>query len=623
MEKLNGEGLDLKQVGIKRLKEIFPECIVDGKVDFNILKNLLGDSIENNSEAYSFCWIGKNESLRYSLTPSTGTLIPCKEKSVNWNKTNNIYVEGDNLEVLKALSKTYHNSVKMIYIDPPYNTGKDFVYKDNFHDNLNNYIEISNQKLKTNPESSGRYHTDWLNMMLPRLKIAREMLSDDGLIFISIDENELFNLEKLCESVFGESNFVSCMVWKSKSGGANDANLIAADTEYVLVYARNIDSAKIFNDKNAEVTTSYNQVDENGRRYSLDRLDKQSLGYHESLDFPIVGPDGRTYTVEHKNPNNKVARWRWGKDTVQERYDELVFKWPYVYTKNYQKDDGATPRNLMADERFGRTRTGKTEVADLFNGVTYFDFPKPTKLISFLISIASKDENDIIMDFFSGSGTTGHAVMKCFADDNIKRRFVLVQLPEKTDEKSKAFEDGYLTIPDIAEERLRRAGKKIYEELKEKKESAGLLADDAIDPDSLDFGFKVFRLDSSNIKPWDGSIKYDANDLTQLNSIIKEDRTMLDVAYEVMLKYGVFDKQLEEKTLNGKQIFSVDNDSMVISLNDSITMEDITEIIKLRPSVVVFKESGFEDDNAKINAEYTIKHYLDPKDEQLVKVLCI
>ena len=607
MEKMRGEGMNIKETNIEKIKEIFPECVTDGKIDFNLLKEILSEQIEGNNERYSFNWIGKASSLKYAQSPSSATLIPCKDKSVNWDSTDNFYIEGDNLEVLKTLTKTYHGKIKMIYIDPPYNTGKDFIYHDNFHDNIDNYLNNTNQNFKANPETAGRYHTDWLNMMYPRLKIANELLCDEGLIFISIDENELFNLAKLCESVFGESNFVSCMVWKSKSGGANDANLIAADTEYVLVYAKNISSAKVFNDKKAEVTTSYNQVDSDGRRYSLDRLDKQSLGYHESLDFPITGPDGRVYTVEHKNPNNKVARWRWGADTVKERYNELVFKWPYVYTKNYQKDDGATPRNLMFDERFGRTRTGKTELTDLFDGITYFDFPKPTKLISFLISIASQNDGDIIMDFFSGSGTTAHSVFKCFEDDGIKRKFVLVQLPELTDPKSKAFEDGYKTICDIGEDRIKRAGKLSYETLTKKKTSAGLLDSTVPNPNDLDIGFKVFRLDSTCIKPWDPTVKYDETSIFGLEDVIKEDRTNLDVAYEVMLKYGVFNMPLEEIQVNGKTVYSVGCGYMIISLNKEITPEDVEAIAKLQPKAVVFKESGFVDDNAKINADYTFK----------------
>lgn len=605
MDKMNGTSLDLIKVNVQKLKQIFPEIVLEDKIDFEALKLLLGQEIDDSNEKYQFTWNGKNQTKKYTLLPATSTLIPEKNKSVNWDKTQNIYIEGDNLEVLKLLQKTYFGKIKMIYIDPPYNTGRDFVYKDNFRDNLTNYKNITNQSSHANPETNGRYHTDWLNMMYSRLQLAKNLLTEDGIIFISIDDNEVTNLTKLCDEVFGENNFIAKMVWKSKSGGANDVNTIACDSEFILAYASNIDKTKLYLDLEAEVTTTYNQIDENGKRYSLDRLDKQSLGYHESLDYPIIGPDGRTYVVEHKNPNNKVARWRWGKDTVKERYDELVFKYPYVYTKNYEKE-GATPRNLLIEDRFGRTRTGKTEVAALFDNVVYFDFPKPTKLIKYLISI-STSESDIIMDFFSGSATTAHSVFLQNISDNKDRKFILVQLPELTDKKSKAYLDGYINICDIGEERIRRAGIKIYNELKQKYNNAGLLVDECINPEEFDFGFKVFKLESTNIRPWDGSVKIDEQTLFDFTDTIKEDRTNLDVAYEIMLKYGIFNMPLKEIKINNKTMYNIGDGYMIICLDNEININDITEIAKQKPHCVVFKEKGFEDDNIKINATYTLE----------------
>lgn len=605
MDKMDKNGMDFKEINIERMKALFPECITDGKIDFDKLKVLLGEEVDSSNEKYSFNWIGKNASIKNAITPSAATLIPCKEKSKNWDTTENLYIEGDNLEVLKTLSKTYHGQIKMIYIDPPYNTGKDFVYHDNFHDSTKDYIENTQQSYRANPEASGKYHTNWLNMIYPRLKIAKDLLADEGVMFISIDDNEVTNLSKVCDEIFGEYNCLAKMIWKSKSGGANDVNNIACDSEFILAYAKNIDATTLYLDMEAEVTTTYNHVDEDGRRYSLDRLDKQSLGYHASLDFQIIGPDGKIYEVEHKNPNNKVARWRWGKDTVQERYDELVFKYPYVYTKNYEKE-GATPRNLLIEDRFGRTRTGKTEMAALFNNVVYFDFPKPTKLIKYLASI-STDKADTILDFFSGSATTAHAIAQLNAEDGGRRKVILVQLPEETDKKSKAYIDGYFTICDIGQERMRRAGEKIYNEVKEKYDNAGLFKEGIANPDDFDFGFKVFKLDSTCIKLWDPTVKYDESNLFELMDVIKEGRSNLDVAYEIMLKYGVFNMPLEEKVVNGKTIYSVGGGYMIISLNDEITSDDVKAIAELKPKAVVFKESGFKDDSAKMNADYTFK----------------
>ena len=619
MDKMDGKGMNIVDNNEQIIKRLFPECVVEKKIDFDKLRELLTGMINGGEEKYDFSWNGKNDAIKLALTPSSCTLLPKQELSKQWQSTKNIYVEGDNLDVLKTIAKTYHNSIKMIYIDPPYNTGKDFVYHDDFKKTEEDYLSESGQALKANPETAGRYHTNWLNMIYPRLKIAHELLSDDGIIYISIDDHEVKNLLKICDEIFGESNFVANLIWKSKSGGANDVNNIATDSEFIVAYAKHLDALVMYPDPDAEVTTSYNQVDEDGRRYSLDRLDKQSLGYHESLDFPIIGPDGKTYVVEHKNPNNKVARWRWGKETVEERYDELVFKWPYVYTKNYEKEEGNTARNLLVDERFGRTRTGKTEVAALFNKVAYFDFPKPTKLIKFLEKISTKDD-DTILDFFSGSGTTAHATFLMNAEDGGNRKFVLVQIEEPFDEKTKAYQDGYKNICQFAEERIRRAGDDVYQSLVEKKNEAGLLSETVVDPDTFDYGFKVFKLSSTNIIPWDGSKQYDESNLLNLNDVFKEGRTKLDVAYEVMLKYGVFDKQLEEKKINGKDLYCVDNDSLVIFLEDEIDMDDVKEIIKLNPTTVVFKESGFADDNVKMNAEYTLRHYLG---EDQIKVLCI
>lgn len=586
MDKLKMMSMDKVQGNIEKIQKMFPNAVTevlrDGKpalaVDFDVLKQELADTLIDDRELrYQFTWPDKQKSVLLANTPINKTLRPvrvdettptgadsngnpyCSSGSVDFDTTQNLYIEGDNLEVLKLLQETYLGKIKMIYIDPPYNTGNDFVYNDDFSQEAGEYLESSGQfdeqgnRLFQNTESNGRFHTDWLNMIYPRLRLAKDLLSDDGVIFISIDDNEVDNLRKVCSEIFGESNFIASLIWKSKSGGANDVSTIACDSEYVLVYSKNIENCTFNLDTEAQVTTSYNQTDANGRRYSLDRLDKQSLGYQPSLDFPIVGPDGKTYVVEHKNPNNKVARWRWSKETVRERYNELVFKYPYVYTKNYEKE-GTVARNLLIEDRFGRTRTGKTEVAELFDKIAFFSFPKPTKLIRYLIGLVTNG-NDIVLDFFSGSATTAHAVMQLNAEDGGNRQFIMVQLPEPCDEKSEAYKAGYKNICEIGKERIRRAGKKILAEHKVQslinsinivdethvsleRPFEEIMSDDSLQR-RLDIGFRVLKLDSSNMQPvYYNPEEYNQTMLYGLTDNIKADRTPLDLLFQVMLDLG-------------------------------------------------------------------------------------
>lgn len=646
MEKLKMRSENLVSNNIDKISKLFPNCITEAvnengeivkMIDFDLLKQeLSSEVVECNDERYTLNWAGKKQSILTANSPINGTLRPCKEESVGKDGTNggfdseNIYIEGDNLDVLKLLRETYLGKVKMIYIDPPYNTGNDFVYEDDFATSTEDYLQASKNyddqgnKMFQNNDSNGRFHSDWLSMMYSRLKLARDLLTDDGAIFISIDDNEQDNLKKLCNEIFGEKNFIANLIWKSKSGGANDVSSIATDSENILVYSKNFMNFKTNLDPDAEVTTSYNLVDENGKRYSLDRLDKQSLGYHESLDFPIKGPDNKIYMVQHKNPNNKVARWRWGAETVKERYNELVFKYPYVYTKNYEKD-GAIPRNLLVDERFGRTRTGKTEVAELFDKIVYFDFPKPTKLIKYLIKIATNN-SDIIIDFFSGSATTAHAVMQLNAEDGGNRKFIMVQLPEICDEKSEAFKAGYKNICEIGKERIRRAGKKIIEKqahlqnaYKDNKlehlkafaeftTSKNALQTQEEIRKKLDVGFRVFKLDSSNMK----DVYYDPSKLhqdllTQFEDNIKEDRTPEDLLFQVMLDLGVsLSSKITEKTIFNKKVFIVgeyeDGEPNLICCFDSnLSDEVVTEIAKMKPLYAVFRDSSMAKDSVSVN----------------------
>ena len=386
---------------------------------------------------YGLVWEDKPEDVEERLRDELPVLQEVKEKAILSDEPdapNHILIEGDNIEALTALSYTHEGKIDVIYIDPPYNTGnKDFVYNDSFVDTEDSYR-----------------HSKWLSFMSKRLKIAKKLLSDKGVIFISIDDNEQANLKLLCDEVLGVKNFVSTLIWKSKSGGANDSSSFGVDHEYLICYASKIENVALNNDKNAAVTTSYNKIDENGKRYALDRLDKQSLGYLASLDFPIIGPDGKVYTVEHKNPANKKARWRWGQDTVKERYDELVFIYPYVYTKNYEKEDGQKPRSILFDERFGRTRTGSTDLASVVGKQSIFSYPKPVSLIKFIASISTQPYSTIL-DFFAGSGTTLHATMQLNAEDGGHRQCILVTnnenniCEEVTYERNKRVINDYTT----------------------------------------------------------------------------------------------------------------------------------------------------------------------------------
>lgn len=363
---------------------------------------------EIRQKKYGLVFEEHKERVDVELEKNLPVLTENKKRFIDKGGELNFLIEGDNLAALKLLEKTHKEKIDLIYIDPPYNTGnKDFMYNDSYVDATDTFR-----------------HSKWLSFMKKRLELARLLLKTTGVIFISIDDKEYANLKALADSVFAEENYIATMVWKSKSGGAGDASLIATDHEYILSYARRIAQARINNDMGAVVTTVYNRKDENGR-YSLDRLDKQSLGYQPSLDFPIVGPDGRTYVVEHKDPNVKKARWRWGKDTVKERYDELVFQYPYVYTKNYEKHDGQKPRSILFDERFGRTRTGSTDLKKALGNQTIFTYPKPVVLMGYLTEIGAVKDG-LVLDFFAGSGTLGHAVMKLNAEDGGKRKFILV-----------------------------------------------------------------------------------------------------------------------------------------------------------------------------------------------------
>lgn len=392
---------------IKAIREYIAAAPQDENTG-NLLTYLSEIEKDIKGKKYGLVFEEHRESIDEILATHTPVLSEDTELFIDKDGQMNFLIEGDNLASLQLLQKTHKSKIDFIYIDPPYNTGnKDFIYDDKFVDSTDTFK-----------------HSKWLSFMKKRLELAIKLLSPCGLIFISIDDREYSQIKSLCDQIFNESNFVANLIWKSKSGGANDASSFGIDHEYILCFAKNISEINIQNDKGIVVTTCYNKTDADGRKYSLDRLDKQSLGYQSTLDFPIIGPDGKQYVVEHKDPNNKKARWRWGKETVEERYDELVFIYPYVYTKNYEKTDGQKPRSILFDERFGRTRTGSTDLKKIIGNQNIFNYPKPTALIKFLAEIATS-YNSTILDFFAGSGTTGHAVMKLNAEDGGNRKFIL------------------------------------------------------------------------------------------------------------------------------------------------------------------------------------------------------
>ena len=612
MEKMSGESMNLLNENIEKLKALFPEIVTDGKIDFDMLKTLLGEEVDASNEKYSFNWVGKRNCIKFAQTPSTGTLIPCKEKSVDFDSTQNIYIEGDNVEALKLLQKTYFGKIKMIYIDPPYNTGNDFVYHDDYKDSIENYKKITGQQATANPETNGRFHTDWLNMMYPRLKLAKDLLSDDGVIFISIDDNEQANLKKICVEVFGETNFVASFPWRKRTAKSDVTYGVSQDYEQILAYAR----SDMFTASVVGKERKYYESDDfPGKPWRIHDLTKQTTASERPNSFfTIVNPkNGKEYPA---NPN---ATWRITIDTFDEYYKNgrIVFPGDYSFlniTKpvlRYWKEDDI----LKAGESFGRvavstnlpdeigmSQDGTKEIYDLFVSKV-FSFPKPLSLLKYLIQ-TTNDNTALVLDFFSGSATTAHAVMQLNAEDGGNRKFIMVQLPELCDEKSEAYKAGYKTICDIGEERIRRAGAKIKEE-------------NPLTTLNLDTGFKVFRLDSTNIVPWNNAEKLDEMRLYDYAKTIKDGRDDLSVAYEIMLKYGVFDKPMKETVVSGKKMYDVGEGYMIICLADGVTMTDVEAIARLNPHCVVFKESGFADDNEKINATHTLER------GGVEKILCI
>jgi adenine-specific DNA-methyltransferase len=616
LEKLtaeDGKSLDIETQNIEQLKQLFPDVFNEGKVDFEALKAVLGEHVEDQEERYNFTWHGKNKARQIAQTPSTGTLRPCKEESVNWDTTQNMFIEGDNLEVLKLLQKSYHKKVKMIYIDPPYNTGKDFVYKDNFHDNIKNYLKITGQvdsdgqKLSSNSDTSGRYHTDWLNMIYPRLKLAKNLLKDDGMIFISIDDSEIKNLRVICDEIFGEQNFIESIIWKKRYGGGAKEKYLVSLHEYVLVYAKNIDFIKpIFvSPKEGSEERYYKTKDEKFAirgGYRTHPLEAgKAMDERTNLRYSIPAPDGSEIWPKRQ--------WLWGKDRALqalENNDLDIYKgkdgsWT-IHTKQYQKDENGVERQAKAfsliDDVY--TQHGTNEQISLFESAKYFSYPKPTEFLYKLLDVGLDSEPHIILDFFAGSSSTAHAIQKMNLKLERKNRYIMVQLPEPLPEDSDSYKAGFRTISEVSVERIKRSEKQLLQE--------GL-------PEEL-VGFKYFKLDETNIHKWEANFENISDILDDSVESLKAERSCFDVLFEIIIKYGLdLTYPITEHKLAGKTVYDVAFGSLMVCLDDGITREVVEAIGKLKQELdsettrVVFKDAGFADDAVKVNAIQLLKQY--------------
>lgn len=611
IERMNMDSENLVDERINRMRELFPEVFSEGGIDFEKLRLELGDEVDDGDERYSFTWPGKRDAIRQSQTVSTATLRPCVEKSRGRYgedgsfDSDNLYIEGDNLEVLKLLQRAYHSKVKMIYIDPPYNTGHDFVYKDSFGDSIENYREQAGISGQSNADTSGRFHSNWCTMMYPRLKLAWELLREDGVIFISIDDNEFVNLRNIMNEIFGETNHLVEFVWSSKGSGAYDAKQFKTEHEYVLAFAKNSERfTSLRVPYNTSTDSAYNQIDDRfeiAGKYKRQALAMGTLSYSESLDYPVLCPDGSSiYPGGHFGP---PYAWRYSKEKMEkalaEGFAEIVKTkngWS-VFSKQYermdsegnliQRDKPFTSMDLKALNRNG------TELVKKLFGFKAFSYPKPIDVPAFLLSTTPLDEGDIVLDFFSGSGTTAHALME---DGRQGIRSILVQLPEVLEEKQEAAKHGFATICDIGEERIRRAGDKIKTELEESNRLLKL----GEEPNQLpDIGFRVFKLDDSGIRrPGPGELFVDC---------VKPDRSNLDIVFEMMLKWGLeLTLPIEQEKVAGYPCYFVAYGELVCCLAPGLTIDALEAIAEIEPRRVFVLDSIL-DDSLKLNAVQIFK----------------
>nr|WP_288181773.1 site-specific DNA-methyltransferase [uncultured Prevotella sp.] len=615
MDKLRMQSSNGVEDNITKIAQLFPDCVtetVDERngqpkhlIDFEKLKQNLSDSvISERAERYQFTWPDKSKAILLANSPINATLRPCREDSVDFDNTQNLYIEGDNLDVLKCLKETYLHKVKMIYIDPPYNTGNDFVYEDDFAQSSEEYLANSGQfdeqgnRMFTNAESNGRFHTDWLNMIYPRLKVARDLLTDDGVIFISIDDTEVENLRKVCDEVFGEQNFIATLVWERAYSPKNDAKFISNSHDYILMFAKRIDSFHIGRlERTAEANARYSNPD-NDPRGDWKPSDMSVKTYNAECDYPITCPSGRVV----EPPAGRC--WRLSRNAFRERLQDNRIWFgtdgnsvPCI--KRFLRElkfDGMAPTSILFYKEVGHSQEGAKEVTALFGDKGVFDGPKPVRLLQRLLTLANLKDDSIVLDFFSGSASTAHAVMKMNAEKQKHCPFIMVQLPEHISEKKK--EQGYETVCEIGKERIRRAGKKI-------KEESPLTTQD------LDTGFRVLKLDSTNMQ----DIYYSPKDISQADLFsqvdnVKPDRTGEDLLFQVMLELGAtLDSKIETTTVAGKTIYNVAEGYLVACFDPDVTDDVVKSIAQMQPAYAVLRDTSMKDDSTATNFEQIFKTY--------------
>ena len=622
MKKLQMQSHDVVGGNVEKIAALFPQCVTErlnkeGKpelaIDFEKLRaELSNEIIDEGEERYQFTWPDKRAASRLANEPTTMTLRPCREESVDFDRTENLYIEGDNLDVLKVLRETYLGKVKMIYIDPPYNTGNDFVYNDDFAQEREEfektsglYDDAGNQTLdpmQRNTEANGRFHTDWLNMIYPRLKIARDLLTEDGIIFISIDDNEVENLKKICNEIFGESNFIAQLIWERAYSPKNDARFISNSHDYVIMYCRDITKFQIGRLPRTEDANARYANPDNDPRGVWKPSDISVKTYNAECDYPIKTPSGRIV----EPPAGRC--WRLSKKAFFERLqDNRIWFGPngdnVPAMKRFLSElkfDGMAPTSILFYKEVGHSQEGAKELVSLMGDKGVFDGPKPVRLLIRLLTLANLDSSSIVLDFFSGSATTAHALMKYNAENSKHCPFIVVQLPEETDEKAKKA--GYKNICEIGKERIRRAGKKV-------KEEAGENAKD------LDIGFRVLKLDSSNMEEvYYTPDKFEPSLLDNLVDNIKPDRTSEDLLFQVMLDLGIeLSSKIERKEIAGKEVFSVDDNYLLACFDREVNETTIEEMAKLYPTHLVIRDASAASDNVLDNFDQIIEGYSNEK----------
>ena len=628
MDKLNMQTTNIVDENIKRIGELFPNCLTErlndeGKpevaIDFDQLRQELSkDIVEGAEERYQFTWPDKRNAIRLANAPTTDTLRPCREESVEFDNTQNLYIEGDNLQVLKLLRENYLGKVKMIYIDPPYNTGNDFVYNDDFSQSAGEYMHNSGQedeegnRLVANTESNGRFHTDWLNMIYPRLKVAKDLLSEDGVIFISIDDHEQENLKKVCDEVFGSHNFIAQLVWERAFAPKNDARFISNSHDYILMFARSINQFVIGRlDRTEEANARYNNPD-NDPRGVWTSGDISVKTYSEATDYPITLPSGRVVMP----PSGGC--WRLSKETFEQYLKENRIWFgndgnsvPRIKRfLSELKFEGMAPTSMLFYKDVGHSQEGAKEVVALLDkGV--FDGPKPVRLLKRLITLANLSDDSIVLDFFSGSASTAHALMSFNVEKDKHCRFILVQLPEETDDKAKSA--GFNSIPEIGKERIRRAGKKIIEEQKAKQ--GDLFSGEQ---KKLDVGFRVLKLDSSNMQDvYYTPADFDERDLFEDN--IKPDRTEEDLLFQAMIELGIeLSAKIEKHEIAGKTVWSVSDGYLMACFDENVNETTIKEIAKMHPYYFVMRDSSLATDNVADNFEQIWEEYSKDTERRII-----